>query len=527
MLGQKKIKINQCRIGIDVGGTTVDFALVDSNDYLIDSRKILITKELNQCVTDGLNYFIEKHMINREYCKSIHIGTTLAVNSLLELKSLYRVGVLRLAGHQPDLAPASDFPDLHKNIILAGYKTVSGGREFDNKEITPLQESEIIMAVNQLIEAGAESLAVIGTFSPLYPSEEKRVREIITQKIPLACAMPITLSHQLGGLDFIERENSVIINAALKKVIKKNFITLQKTLNDMGFHCPVLITQNNGTLFSLDEAIEFPVKTISSGPTNSLVGACKLTHLRNAIVVDIGGTSTDIGIVENGFPRYSSLGSVISGIPFNFLVPDIHALALGGGSIIHENSGEYTIESESIGAKIFSQSKTFLGKYLTLFDVGNVLLNLQHPNGVIPDLNFTAAETIMKEYLHKISAVINTMTDHEKLPIVLVGGGSQNIPENLLGENFVRPKHYQVANAYGAALAEISATIDTIVNLDENSESTILGLEKEALREAITKGASSLDVRIIEKSLLPFYYMPKKMTRVIVTASGPLSALSR
>ncbi len=518
----QKQKNSKYRIGIDVGGTTVDFAIVNNNNELIDTYKILITKELNQCVTEGLQYFITKKLIKPQDCQSIHIGTTLAVNSLLELKCLYRVGVLRLTGHQPDLVPASNFPDIHKNIILSGYKTISGGREFDNKAITPLQESEAISAVNQLISEGAESLAVIGTFSPLYPDEEKNVREIITSKIAMACDFPITLSHQLGGLDFIERENSTIINAALKKVMKKSFIELKSTLKEMNFHCPILITQNNGTLFSLEEAIEFPVKTISSGPTNSLVGACKLAQLKNAIVVDIGGTSTDIGIVENCFPRYSSLGSMISGIPFNFLAPDIHALALGGGSVIHEKSGQFTIGSKSIGARIFSDSKSFLGEYLTLFDIGNVLLNIQHPKGVIPAIDLTVAEKIMQAYLSKILAVINEITDHEKLPIILVGGGSQNIPENLLGKNFIRPKHYQVANAYGAALGEISGTIDTIVNLNEHNDLIILNIENEAIKTAIAQGADPTEVRIIEKCLLPFYYMPNKMTRVIITAAGPL-----
>lgn len=510
------------RIGIDVGGTTVDFALIDCNHVLIDSDKRLITEELNTCIVTGLQHFINKRFMDVSDCQSIHIGTTIAINSLLELKSLYRVGVLRLAGHQPDLEPAYYFSEQHKKIILSGYKTINGGKEFNHKPITLLQETEVISAVCELIANGAESLAIIGTFSPLYPNEEKRVKEIISQNISNAIEIPITLSHQIGGLDFIERENSAIVNAALKKVMQLHFHTLESALKNMHFECPIFITQNNGTLLSLQEAIAFPVKTISSGPTNSLVGASKLASLKDTIVVDIGGTSTDIGIVENGFPRYSSLGSEVAGIPFNFLMPDIHALALGGGSIIHEKAGQFLIGPDSIGNKIFSQSKSFFGQHLTLFDIGNILKKIKHPHGTIPNLNFAVAEKIMKNCVTRILDTVEKIGD-KRLPIVLVGGGSQNIPAHLLNNRFLRPQHYQVANAYGAALAEISGTVDKIVYLHEQDDIIMKNLEKEAINAAIQRGAHPDKVRIIEKSLFPFYYMPNKMTRVVISAAGTLN----
>src|SRR3990167_7453683 len=98
-------KIKNYRIGIDVGGTTVDFAIVDQFDNLIESNKIAITNDLNSCILSGIEKFSKKKL-NTAECLSIHIGTTVALNSLLELKNLYLVGILRLASHKPDLSPA-------------------------------------------------------------------------------------------------------------------------------------------------------------------------------------------------------------------------------------------------------------------------------------------------------------------------------------------------------------------------------------------------------------------------------------
>lgn len=511
--------IKKYRIGIDVGGTTVDFAIVDQNNHLIDCYKTPVNEAINDCILLGIEKFYEKKL-NPLECVSIHIGTTIALNSLLELKSLYRVGILRLASHQPDLVPAYCFPDRHKNTILSGYETVEGGREFDNKPLRKgINEKEIIEKTKKLLEQGAESLVIIGTFSPLYPDEEISVEKIIRNHFE--DPLPITLSHHIGVLDFIQRENSSIINAALKKVIQITFNQLENALKSRGFQCPIFVTQNNGTLLSLHDAIAFPVKTISSGPTNSLVGACKLAGLTDAIVIDIGGTSTDIGIVENGFPRYSSSGAIIAGMPLHCLMPDIHALAVGGGSVIHPALKDFSIGPDSIGARIFTESKTFGGDYLTLFDIGNILQKISHPNGVIPDISIKDAEKIMQAYAVSVNKILLDIGIER--PVVLVGGGAQFIPDDFLNMPSIRPPFYAVANAYGAALAEVSGTVDTIVYLNEKAEETIDRLAKEAIQLAVKQGAALEQVRVIEKNLFPFYYMPNKMTRVVITAAGRLS----
>jgi N-methylhydantoinase A/oxoprolinase/acetone carboxylase beta subunit len=506
--------VNNYVLGIDVGGTHVDFAVVNNQQEIHAWHKEVIFDTPEKSILKGIEKLIVEQTITPSACQGIHLGTTIGVNSLLQLNSLYRVGLIRLAGHQPDLPPAYNWPQPQREAVLAGFETVSGGKEFDNQAINQLNPEELKNAVKKLIAKGAESIAIIGVFSPLYAEEEKLAEQIIANEV--SSDLPVTLSHEIGGLGFIERENNVLINATLKKVMQKNFSSLQDALSKLGFSCKTFVTQNNGTLLKLDEAIQFPIKTISSGPTNSLVGACKLAGLSHAIIVDIGGTSTDIGIIENAFPRYSSAGAVIAGIPTNFMLPDIQVLALGGGSIIEEASGDYHISAKSLGPRVFNESRSCGGTYLSLFDIGKLLNKACCINGISKD----TAENIMQKVCARIRFITDAIPSKLKLPVVLVGGGVQNIPEAYLDQNFFRPQFYQVANAYGAALAEVSGTIDVIHALAHNKEQTLQALEQQAIEKALNQGVDPSTVRIIEKRLLPFFYMPNQMTRIIITAAG-------
>jgi N-methylhydantoinase A/oxoprolinase/acetone carboxylase beta subunit len=298
--------------------------------------------------------------------------------------------------------------------------------------------------------------------------------------------------------------------------MRNSISCFSQCFNELGFICQFEMTQNNGTLISFDEAIQFPLKTISSGPTNSLVGACKLTGLQNAIVVDIGGTSTDIGIVENAFPHSSSQCAYIADLPLSFTLPHLKILALGGGSIFSNTSEGYVLNG-SLGAAIFSESQSVGGNHLTFFDIGNILNDTLLPKNHTIQIDKKQAEAIMQFNIKKILDVVDSLNHGRNFPVILVGGGAQNIPEEFLDKRFIRPKHYNVANAYGAALAEISGVISRIICLDKDPEIKLQALENEVKKIAIANGSK----RLIEKKLLPLFYMPNQMTLVYMMAAGP------
>lgn len=503
-------------LGIDVGGTHIDLVAVNQDATIIAVHKEILIPPLEDCILKAIQRLIHRAPISIENCIGIHLGTTLAVNSLIELKSLYRVGVIRIAGHHPELPSAFSWPSDKRETILAGVQTIHGGREYDNKPINSFQVQELKPCLAALIAQGVEAIAIVGVFSPLYPEEEDQIATMIRDSTHQH--IPLTLSHQVGGLGFVERENNAIINAALKKVIRKHFQNLKHALINMGFSCPIFVTQNNGTLLSFEQTMEFPIRTIASGPTNSLTGACKLAKQNAAIVIDIGGTSTEIGIVEAGFPRYSSSGAEIAGIPTHFMLPQLKILALGGGSIIRQTADEIKIGPESLGGELFAPDRCIDNSALTLFDIGKILKSKPQNRAIQQE-----ALNIMETFLNVLTKGIEYFRIDHHLPILWVGGGAENIPDAYFNAKNLRPSHYQVANAYGAAMAEVSGSIDVTRHLSKNRQEIIQELENQAMAEAIRQGAKAGTTRIIEKRLLPFFYMPHELTRIIITAAGEKS----
>lgn len=365
-----------------------------------------------------------------------------------------------------------------------------------------------------------ESLAVVGVFASLNPQQELLVKEIAHEMTREK--IRVSLSHQIGGPGFIERENSTILNAALKPVMSNVFKNLNATCTGLGLACPIWVTQNNGSILDLAYAREYPVLTVSAGPTNSFIGGRKLTQLQDAIVIDIGGTSTDIGIIRKGFPRQCLNNSKIGGVNLNFPMPDVYSIGLGGGSHVEIENGKIEIGPKSCGSRTFSESLSFGGKQLTLTDIALALGYLEIP-GARPEnvsISQKGCKAIINEALGKIYELISKIgPDERQLPIVMIGGGAALFPKSLLDDRFIIPQHADVANAYGAALAEISGTVDTIVSLEDRKK-VLEDLQQQAIQVAIQKGADYKTVQVVDIEIIPYHYIPNRMARVIVRASG-------
>lgn len=509
------------KIGIDIGGTNTDIVLVDLNGVIIAHAKTMTTSDITTGVKTALKLLKNETKINSDEIRGIFLGTTQAANAIHQQHNLYRVGVIRLAGHLPQSIPSCfTWSKELKKVLYIDTVTINGGFECHGDPITHVNSSEIKTAIKTLIDKKAESLAIIGVFSSLNSRQEVLVKEIALEMTK--GKVPISLSHQIGGTGFIERENSTILNAALKGVMSDVFKNLVTICTALGLACPIWITQNDGSILDLARAIEYPVLTVSAGPTNSFIGGVKLAHLEDAIVVDVGGTSTDVGIVRNGHPRRCLNNSNIGGINLNFPMPDVYSIALGGGSHIEILKDQIQIGPRSCGNKTFSQSISFGGNQLTLTDVALVLglVDIQgaKPKNVL--ISHKGCRAIMNETLRRIYEVIAKIGPEEmQLPIVMIGGGSSLLPKELLDQRFIIPKFANVANAYGAALSKISATIDIIVSL-EDRQKVLENLQSQAIQLAIQKGADFKSVKIADIEIFPYHYIPNRMARVIVRASG-------
>lgn len=511
---------NSYTIGVDIGGTHTDAVLIDSEGKVLFTTKSATTEDIVSGFSKVLEQLFSGSAIAVSSIQSIFLGTTHATNAILQKKDLYRVGLLRLAGHNPDsLPPCSDWPEDLKEVLFVGCETVSGGYECHGTPITPLCLVEAKDAIEKLLKMGAESLAVIGVFSPQNGEQELAIKKLVGEY--LGESFPLSLSHQVGGVGFIERENSTILNSALKKVMTQGFRELEASCRQLGIDCPLFITQNNGTIIDLTHALEYPVLTISAGPTNSFIGAGRLTGLSDAIIVDIGGTSTDIGLIRKGFPRRSLNTSQVGGVKLNFPMPDVLSIAIGGGSYVNLSNSKPEIGPRSTGKDFRTQSFSFGGNALTLTDVA-VKLGKEIPGACKEKVPCTHEEAygVIREALQRIDHEIALLEGEQcMLPILLVGGGAQLLPRDLLGDRHIIPNYANVANAYGAALAEISGVVDRVVSLQQR-ETVLQELQEEAKLAARKRGADASTLQIVDLQIIPYHYVPNQMARVVVTAAG-------
>src|SRR5262245_28122146 len=207
--------------------------------------------------------------------------------------------------------------------------------------------------------------------------------------------------------------------------------------------------QNDGTLMGLDHALRYPVLTIGSGPANSVRGAAFLTGSSDSLVIDVGGTSTDVGVLVNGFPRESSQGVEIGGIRTNFRMPDLVTIALGGGTVLSGGVQAVRLGPESVGYRLPDEALVFGGSTPTLTDsaVATGRARLGDPALVRPALRLLQAASRAAD-VELADAIDRVKTAKGDLVLIAVGGGSILIPDELPGvSEVIRPNHFDAANA--------------------------------------------------------------------------------
>ena len=279
---------------------------------------------------------------------------------------------------------------------------------------------------------------------------------------------------------------------------------------------------------TMEHARRYPILTVACGPTNSIRGASYLSSLQNAIVIDVGGTTTDLGVIQNGFPRESSVAVTIGGVRTNFRMPDVVSIGLGGGSIVREHAdGSVTVGPDSVGYEITKKALVFGGDVLTATDVavrlGMVELGDASKVAHIP-------EELAKKALAAIGTLVEDAIDSMKVSsadsdVILVGGGSIVLPEKLAGAAAtVKPDHFGCANAIGSAISKVSGTFEKLINYDEIPRDKALEQAKaEAVDLAVAAGAIRETVEIIEVEDVPLAYYAGNTNRVKVKAAGDLA----
>lgn len=508
-------------IGVDIGGTNTDVVLVDHNKKIVDKEKVLTTKSIEYAAVKAISILLSRQTILPSQIEAVYFGTTHATNAVLEAKNLLEVGLIRIAGHRPDSSPGYFWPKELRKAALKAEVTIDGGYECDGSITMPLNKGEVKEAIEKLLIKGVSAISVVGVFSPLNSSQEEEVKALVLEHA--GKEMPVTLSHEIGGLGFLERENGALLNSALKKVISDGFKALSSSMQKLGISAPLYMVQNDGSIMDIETARNMPILTISAGQTNSFVGGASLAELDRALVVDIGGTSTDIGCVLNGTVRRSCHAANIGGVELHFAMPDVLSLSLGGGSIIQK--GE--IGPQSVARNIREEAQCFGGNTLTLTDVGIVTLALDIPGANRERIKIGKQEALklLADVQKRLTYALQIAMGKEKdIPIVLVGGASPILEQALVGTPFARliapVASASVANAFGSSLAAISATATYVGPLAFSRDAKIAELKRKASDLAIKKGATKSSCRIANIEIIPYGYSKDGLAKVSVTACG-------
>jgi N-methylhydantoinase A/oxoprolinase/acetone carboxylase beta subunit len=334
----------------------------------------------------------------------------------------------------------------------------------------------------------------------------------------------ISLSHEIGRIGLLERENATIINAALREMAVSIVDGLTAAVRAHGIDAPIFLSQNDGTLMDEDYVRRYPVATFASGPTNSMRGAAATSGLETCAVVDIGGTTSDIGLLVNGFPRETTTEVKVAGIRTNFRMPDVLSLGIGGGSHVDTASAE--VGPLSVGYKLTSEALVFGGNQLTATDLAVAAGRADiGDRSLVAHLDADLVSRALESIATRVAEAVDRMrTSAEPIPVVAVGGGSILLPDEIpLFGRVHRPDNYAVANAIGASIAQVGGEIDKVFAVEPGRrEATLDEVRQEAVDKAIAAGARPSTVSIVDFDEVPIPYLPGNATRIRAKAVGDL-----
>ncbi len=513
------------RIGIDVGGTNTDAVLIEEGK-VVGAVKAPTSEDVTAGILNSLKALGATGVLKGRKIDGVMIGTTHFINAVVQRRSLTRVAALRLGmPASASLPPFCDWPEDLAELVRGGVWMVEGGHEYDGRPFMPLDEAAVIKAAREMKAAGLKAVGISSIFSPLDPSHERRAAELVAKELPDAA---ITCSSDLGRIGLLERENAGLLNAALADLARDTIAAFEKAIGDSGIAAPLFITQNDGTVAEAHQARRLPVYSFASGATNSMRGAAYLSGLSDAMVIDVGGTTTDVGQLKHGFPREANSVVKVGGVRTLFRMPDLLSIGLGGGShvVLEGAEGPLKVGPVSVGYRLLKDGIAFGGKQLTTTDIAIAadVLKLGDKNKVA-HLDAATCRKVFAEAARMAEEAIDRMkTEAGDVPLIAVGGGAFLIPEKLSGvSQVIHVEHGDCANAVGAAIAQVSGECDQIFK-DLSRVEAISAAQGIANDRAVAAGAARASLTTIESEDMPLAYLPGNSVRVRVRVVGDVAA---
>lgn len=305
-------------LGIDTGGTYTDGVVIN-----LETREILTATKAptthNNLIAGIRNTINQLDYDALETLDYVALSTTLATNAIVENRGC-RVGLLILG-----FTPEKELPPCEK-VILPGVIDIRGS------EREPLDLNATKAALESM-RGKVDAVAVSGIFSVRNPEHENRVKSLAREILGL----PAVAAHELTTvLGMQERSVTAVLNARLISVIDELMTATKNALRERNIDAPIMIVKGDGSLMNESIAKERPIETILSGPAASIIGATFLNQAENGLVLDMGGTTTDIAILKDGRPRLDTEGAKVGGWRTRVAAAEANTFGLGGDSRIYQ-----------------------------------------------------------------------------------------------------------------------------------------------------------------------------------------------
>lgn len=508
------------RIGIDVGGTNTDAVLIGSAGVEA-SVKTTTMPDVSTGVVAAINALSASVTLD-ERVAGVMIGTTHFINAVVQRRELSKVAAIRIGSPATDaLPPFCDWPQDLANLVNGGAFSVEGGRDYDGRPFLPLDRARLKSIAKEIRDQGLSSVAISGMFSPLDHTEEEEAAAIVRDIVP---GVQVTCSYRLGRIGLLERENAALMNAALIGLATETVRAFETAIANVGIAAQLYITQNDGTVIDAERAIDLPVYSFASGATNSMRGAAFLSKLDDALVADVGGTTTDIGSLRSGFPREANAVVEVGGVRTLFRMPDVSSIGLGGGSLVQLDP--VSIGPKSVGYRLSKEALVFGGKQTTMTDIAVAagLLDIGDRSRVAKLQARDVDAVLAKARMMLEDSIDRAKTSAAPVPLIAVGGASMIILDDLKGiSDVVRVPHGSCANAVGAAIANVSGEVDQVFQNISRAEA-IAEAGRLANARAVEAGADETSLRTIEAEDIPIAYLPGNAMRVRVRVIGDIKS---
>jgi len=461
------------RLGIDVGGTNTDAVLIEDGKVISVAKVATNHADLLESVREALSQTVRKADIDR--IESLNLSTTLSTNALVEGKA-ENVGVLVSAG--PGIDPGNFRTGDH-------YAIIPGSIDHRGNEILSLNRHSLSEAVNRLTAKGLKVFAAVTKFSTRNPDHEDLIAAQLKGRADF-----VTIGHRLSGqLNFPRRIHTAYFNSAVWRIYNRFSDSIKKSLEEMGVRCPVNILKADGGTIPFSASRLVPVQTILSGPAASVMGSLAVNQIsEDAIILDIGGTTTDAAIFAAGSPLLEREGISFNGLPTLVRAIRTRSIGVGGDSAIKLNTGEVEVGPERRGSALAlgGDSPTLIDAFVfkNAARFGNEkkskegIIRLAQRHRLDPEqLATTAIENAIAKIKRALDDILEEVnqkpvyTIHELLysqpiepkRIYIMGGPSQAFKDALsaaFGLPVTVSRHHEVLNAIGAALTRTTMDIE-------------------------------------------------------------------